>query len=129
MGGLSTEDAATLGIVVEIALATSPSADTPPPVSALDSSSAHYGFDDVSAGDDEEAARPASTGSLAWREEWEESVSLAAQLPTEESWRSVTQSPVAVSEADSEPAVDVQSDLPAESYSLVSAETRSRVRD
>lgn len=129
MGGPSTQDAATLGIVAEGGLASSPSAETPPPVFAFDSSSAHYGFDDVSAGDDEEAARPASTGSSAWREEWEESEARAAPRPSEESSRSVTQSPVAVGEADSEPAADVQSDLAAESYSLVSAEIVSRVRD
>lgn len=120
MGGISSEDAATLGIVAESGLATSPSADSPPPVSAFDSSSAPYGFDDVSGGDNEEAARPASTGSSAWREDWEES---------KKSSHSVTQSPVAVGEADSEPAADVQSDLAAESYSLVSSETLSRARD
>lgn len=95
-------------------LATSPSADSPPPVSAFDSSSAYYGLDDVSAGDEEEAARLATTGSLVWREELEESE--AASRLSEES-------------SHSEPAADVQSDLAAESYSLVSAEMLSRVRD
>lgn len=108
-------------------LATSPSADSPPPVSAFDSSSAYYGLDDVSAEDGEEAARPATTGSLVWREEWEESE--AAPRPSEESSHSVTLSSLEVGEADSEPAADVQSDLAAESYSLVSAEMLSRVRD
>lgn len=117
MGGLSSEDAATQGIVGESDGATLPSAESTPSVSAFDASSAPYDFDDVSVGDDEEAARPASTGTSAWREEWEESP------------RAVTQSPVAVGEADSEPAADVQSDLAAESYSLVSAETNSGVKD
>lgn len=121
MGGLSSEDAATQGIVGESDGASSPSAESAPSVSAFDASSAPYGFDDVSVGDDEEAARPASTGTSAWREEWEE--------PSAESPRAVTQSPVAVGEADSEPAADVQSDLAAESYALVSAEANSGVKD
>lgn len=93
--------------------ATSPSPDSPPPVSAFDSNSASYDVDNVSAGDDDEEA--ATTSSSVWREE------------SEESLRAVTQSSVAVSETDSEPVADVQSDLAAESYSLVSSEALGRV--
>lgn len=117
MGGVSSEDAATLGTVAESGLATSPSAEL-----AFDPSSGPHGFDDVSAGDDEEAARPESTGSSPWREERQESEAQAAPRPSEESSRSVTQSPVAVGEVDSEPAAHVQSDLADGSYFLVSSE-------